>query len=72
MFCSCREWTGDLKKLPNIQLRKVSHAALEVKDKKEQTHNQEEKDDDEEELDDNESDDNDDELDKNALMSDSS
>ncbi|XP_051940717.1 translation machinery-associated protein 16 [Hippocampus zosterae] len=67
-----REWTGDLKKLPNIQLRKVSHTALEVKDKKEQTHNQDEEEEVEEELDDNESDDNDDELDKSALMSDSS
>nr|XP_061779015.1 translation machinery-associated protein 16-like isoform X1 [Nerophis lumbriciformis] len=30
---SFREWTGDLKKLPNIKLRKVSNQGLEVTDK---------------------------------------
>lgn len=27
----CREWTGDLKKLPNIKLRKVSNKGLDTK-----------------------------------------
>ncbi|XP_061534659.1 translation machinery-associated protein 16 [Phycodurus eques] len=56
-----REWTGDLKKLPNIKLRKVSSMGVEVKDKEEQKNDQQE-----EELDDEEE-----ELDENTLMSDS-
>lgn len=31
LFNFCREWTGDLKKLPNIKLRKVSKKGLDAK-----------------------------------------
>lgn len=38
-FSSCREWTGDLKKLPNIKLRKVSNKGLDTKnEEKEENH----------------------------------
>lgn len=30
----CREWTGDLKKLPNIKLRTVSNKGLDTKSKR--------------------------------------
>ncbi|KAG7221912.1 hypothetical protein INR49_016938 [Caranx melampygus] len=53
-----REWTGDLKKLPNIKLRKVSNKGLDTKD--------EGQDKDEKEVDDNE-DDGDDALDDEQL-----
>lgn len=57
---TCREWTGDLKKLPNIKLRKVSNKGLDTKNEE-----KEEKDDaDEQDEDDNN------ELDDLALMSD--
>ncbi|XP_037122967.1 translation machinery-associated protein 16 [Syngnathus acus] len=66
-----REWTGDLKKLPNIKFTKVSNTGVEVKDKKEQKNDKEEqKDNKEEELGDNDED-SDEELDENILMSDS-
>lgn len=29
----CREWTGDLKKLPNIKLRTVNNKGLDTKSK---------------------------------------
>lgn len=58
----CREWTGDLKKLPNIKLRKVSNKSLDTKNKEEEKHDAE--DDDEDDLDDEQ-------LDDVALMSDS-
>ncbi|XP_041789072.1 translation machinery-associated protein 16 [Chelmon rostratus] len=57
-----REWTGDLKKLPNIKLRKVSNKSLDTKNKEEEKHDAE--DDDEDDLDDEQ-------LDDVALMSDS-
>lgn len=48
-----REWTGDLKKLPNIKLRKVSNKSLESKKEGEEKHegeqDQEDDDDDNEE-----------------------
>ncbi|XP_077426363.1 translation machinery-associated protein 16 [Vanacampus margaritifer] len=63
-----REWTGDLKKLPNIKLTNVSKNSAEVKDKEEQKDNKEE----EEELDsDDDNNNNDEELDENILLSDS-
>ncbi|XP_063332132.1 translation machinery-associated protein 16 [Pelmatolapia mariae] len=37
-----REWTGDLKKLPNIKLRKVSNKSLESKKEGEEKHEGEE------------------------------
>ncbi|XP_075889427.1 translation machinery-associated protein 16 [Nelusetta ayraudi] len=55
-----REWTGDLKKLPNIKLRKVSNKGLDTKNEE-----KEENDD----ADDQDEDDNN-ELDDLALMSD--
>ncbi|XP_077379706.1 translation machinery-associated protein 16 [Festucalex cinctus] len=71
-----REWTGDLKKLPNIKLTKVSKNSVVVKDKEEQKEEdkEEQKKDnkEEEELDSNDDDDDDDEeLDENILLSDS-
>ncbi|XP_074546970.1 translation machinery-associated protein 16 [Halichoeres trimaculatus] len=63
-----REWTGDLKKLPNIKLRKVSNKGLESKT------GQEEKQDLENQIEDVEDDLDDldeEELDDNVLMSDS-
>ncbi|KAM4604472.1 translation machinery-associated protein 16 [Polymixia lowei] len=56
-----REWTGDLKKLPNIKLRQVSNKGLDRKKEEE-----EKAEDDEEE-----DDDDDDQADDMALMSDS-
>ncbi|XP_020788672.1 translation machinery-associated protein 16 [Boleophthalmus pectinirostris] len=50
-----REWTGDLKKLPNIKLRKISNKGLDIKSG-EQEKNEEEKEEEEQ-----------DEGDKNAL-----
>ncbi|XP_004549355.1 translation machinery-associated protein 16 [Maylandia zebra] len=47
-----REWTGDLKKLPNIKLRKVSNKSLESKKEGEEKHEGEEN----QENDDNEED----------------
>uniref|UniRef100_A0A3Q3WDP0 Translation machinery-associated protein 16 n=1 Tax=Mola mola TaxID=94237 RepID=A0A3Q3WDP0_MOLML len=54
-----REWTGDLKKLPNIKLRKVSNRGLDTKsEEKEETHEAEDKhEDDEDDLDEEELDD---------------
>ncbi len=59
----CREWTGDLKKLPNIKLRKVSNKGVDTKidDGKKPDAG----DDNEDELDDDE------ELDDTMLMTDS-
>lgn len=49
----CREWTGDLKKLPNIKLRKVSHRDLDTKNNEEDKHKAEDdNEDDEDDLDD--------------------
>nr|XP_020509066.1 translation machinery-associated protein 16 isoform X2 [Labrus bergylta] len=50
-----REWTGDLKKLPNIKLRKVSKKDLDTKTEEEEKRDNEEDEDDldEEQLDDN-------------------
>uniref|UniRef100_A0A3Q3W5C2 Translation machinery-associated protein 16 n=1 Tax=Mola mola TaxID=94237 RepID=A0A3Q3W5C2_MOLML len=52
-------WTGDLKKLPNIKLRKVSNRGLDTKsEEKEETHEAEDKhEDDEDDLDEEELDD---------------
>uniref|UniRef100_A0A8C9Z335 Translation machinery-associated protein 16 n=1 Tax=Sander lucioperca TaxID=283035 RepID=A0A8C9Z335_SANLU len=49
-----REWNGDLKKLPNIKLRKVSNKDLETKNEKEEKHEEAEDDneDDEDDLED--------------------
>lgn len=65
-FYFCREWTGDLKKLPNIKLRKVSNKDLDTKNEgKEEKHDAEDNnEDDEDDLDDEE-------LDDMVLMSDS-
>ncbi|KAM7009222.1 translation machinery-associated protein 16 [Tautogolabrus adspersus] len=57
-----REWTGDLKKLPNIKLRKVSKKGLDTKTEEEEK--QDIENDDEEDLDEEQ-------LDENVLMSDS-
>ncbi|XP_076584604.1 translation machinery-associated protein 16 [Chaetodon auriga] len=57
-----REWTGDLKKLPNIKLRNVSSKGLDTKTQEEEKHEAE--DDDEGDLDGEQ-------LDDTALMSDS-
>lgn len=55
-----REWTGDLKKLPNIKLRKVSNKGFDTKnEEKEQNDDADEQDEDD-----------DNELDALALMSD--
>ncbi|XP_070776251.1 translation machinery-associated protein 16 [Enoplosus armatus] len=60
-----REWTGDLKKLPNIKLRKVSNKGLDTKNEEEEKHDAEDdNEDDEDDL-------NDEELDEMVLMSDS-
>ncbi|XP_061737241.1 translation machinery-associated protein 16 [Nerophis ophidion] len=45
---SFREWTGDLKKLPNIKLRKVSNRGLEVTNKGEKNDAAEEEEEEEE------------------------
>lgn len=59
-FSSCREWTGDLKKLPNIKLRKVSNKGLDTKnEEKEENHDA-----------DHHNEDDEDDLDDTALMSD--
>ncbi|KAF1395406.1 hypothetical protein PFLUV_G00011190 [Perca fluviatilis] len=60
-----REWNGDLKKLPNIKLRKVSNKDLETKNEKEEKHEDAEDDneDDEDDLEDEQ-------LDEMVLMSD--
>ena len=66
-----REWTGDLKKLPNIKLRKVSKKGSDTKNDEEEKRDEAEDDieDDEDDLDD--VDDLDDEqLDDMVLMSD--
>uniref|UniRef100_UPI0037E77293 translation machinery-associated protein 16 n=1 Tax=Semicossyphus pulcher TaxID=241346 RepID=UPI0037E77293 len=60
-----REWTGDLKKLPNIKLRKVSKKGLDTKTEEEEK--QEIEDDNEEDEDDLD----DEQLDDAVLMSDS-
>ncbi|XP_045897780.1 translation machinery-associated protein 16 [Micropterus dolomieu] len=59
-----KEWTGDLKKLPNIKLRKVSNKGSDTKHEEEEKHEAE---------DDNEKDEDDldDELNEMVLMSDS-
>lgn len=61
----CREWTGDLKKLPNIKLRKVSKKGLDTK-----TEGKEEKRDAEDDNEDDEDDLDDEELDDMVLISD--
>lgn len=50
----CREWTGDLKKLPNIKMRKVSNIGLDTKnEEKEENDDADDQDeDDDKELDD--------------------
>ncbi|XP_060912855.1 translation machinery-associated protein 16 [Labrus mixtus] len=58
-----REWTGDLKKLPNIKLRKVSKKDLDTKTEEEEKQNIEEDEDDLDDLDEEQ-------LDDNVLMSD--
>ncbi|XP_059198594.1 translation machinery-associated protein 16 [Centropristis striata] len=64
-----REWTGDLKKLPNIKLRKVSNKGLSTKNEEEEK--QDAVEDDEDDVDDDDEDDLDDEqLDDMVLMSD--
>ncbi len=60
-----REWTGDLKKLPNIKLRQVSNKGLDAKNE------QEEKRDAGDDLEDDEDDVDDEQLDEMVLMSDS-
>ncbi|XP_032381596.1 translation machinery-associated protein 16 [Etheostoma spectabile] len=60
-----REWSGDLKKLPNIKLRKVSHKDLETKNDKAEKH-----DDAEDDNEDDEDDLADEQLDEMVLMSD--
>lgn len=60
-----REWNGDLKKLPNIKLRKVSNKDLETKNEKEEKH-EEAEDDNEDDEDDLE----DEQLEEMVLMSD--
>lgn len=60
-----REWTGDLKKLPNIKLRKVSNKGLDTKNEEEGKHDAED------DLEDDEDDLDDEQLDELVLMSDS-
>ncbi|XP_041839821.1 translation machinery-associated protein 16 [Melanotaenia boesemani] len=60
-----REWTGDLKKLPNIKLRKVSNKGLDAKDEAE------EKEEAEDYLEEDEDDLDDERVDETADMSDS-
>ncbi|XP_034745362.1 translation machinery-associated protein 16 [Etheostoma cragini] len=60
-----RAWSGDLKKLPNIKLRKVSHKDLETKNEKAEKHDDAE-DDDVDDEDDLEAE----QLDEMVLMSD--
>ncbi|XP_054460840.1 translation machinery-associated protein 16 [Anoplopoma fimbria] len=62
-----REWSGDLKKLPNLKLRKVSNKGLDTKNEEEDKLNDAE-DDNEEDEDDDEDDD--EQLDEMVLMSD--
>lgn len=59
--CFGREWTGDLKKLPNIKLRKVSKKGLDTKNEEEEKH----------EASEDENDEDDEEADEAVLMSDS-
>ncbi|XP_040001501.1 translation machinery-associated protein 16 [Xiphias gladius] len=61
-----REWTGDLKKLPNIKLRKVSNKGLDTKNEGQEKR---EADEDDDEDDDNDLDD--EQADETVLMSDS-
>ncbi|XP_068583149.1 translation machinery-associated protein 16 [Cebidichthys violaceus] len=60
-----REWTGDLKKLPNLKLRKVSTKDLETKNEEE-----DKRDDAEDDNEDDEDDLDDEQLDEMVLMSD--
>lgn len=66
ILCFNREWTGDLKKLPNIKLRKVSNKGLDTKNEGEEKHeaDEDENDEDQDDLDDEE-------VDEVVLMSDS-
>ncbi|KAL6110871.1 tma16 [Pungitius sinensis] len=59
------EWTGDLKKLPNLKLRKVSNKGLETKNDEEDKHEEAEADKHTEE----DEDDDDEQLDEKVLMS---
>ncbi|KAF7655460.1 hypothetical protein LDENG_00055780 [Lucifuga dentata] len=59
-----REWTGDLKKLPNIKLRKVSNKGVDIKNE------EEEKNKGGEEGEDDKDDEDDEQVDEMALMSD--
>ncbi|KAL7405337.1 hypothetical protein ABVT39_027383 [Epinephelus coioides] len=61
-----REWTGDLKKLPNIKLRKVSNKGLDTKNEEEE----EKQDDAEDDNEDDEDDLDDEDVDEMLLMSD--
>lgn len=62
------EWTGDLKKLPNLKLRKVSNKGLETKNEEEDE--REDAEEDENAEDDEEDDAEDDEqLDEKVLLS---
>ncbi|KAG7486530.1 hypothetical protein JOB18_033078 [Solea senegalensis] len=63
-----REWTGDLKKLPNIKLRMVSCKGLDTNNEKKEKHEVEE---DNIEDEDDDLDDDDEEEDEKVLMSDS-
>lgn len=64
-LCLGREWTGDLKKLPNIKLRKMSSKGLDEKNEAEEKCEADEGEDgDEDDLDDEE-------VDEMVLMSDS-
>ncbi|XP_049900952.1 translation machinery-associated protein 16 [Epinephelus moara] len=62
-----REWTGDLKKLPNIKLRKVSNKGLDTKNEEEEEEKQDDAEDDNE---DDEDDLDDEDVDEMLLMSD--
>ncbi|KAM9363947.1 translation machinery-associated protein 16 [Symphorus nematophorus] len=68
-----REWTGDLKKLPNIKLRKVSNKGLDTKNEEDDAENKEEEKHDAEDIEDDEDDEDDlddEQLDDMVLMSD--
>lgn len=71
-LCVGREWTGDLKKLPNIKLRKVSCKGLDMNEKEDKPDTVEEDVGGEKELhDDDDEDDEDKEVEEKALMTDS-
>lgn len=69
-LCSGREWSGDLKKLPNIKLRKVSNKGLDTTKDEGQEKDEAEVDDNEEDDDDDDALEDNEELDEMVLMSD--